>query len=119
MLPIRYDGRGAVCLVKEEIRMITVFIEYKLADGKRNDYLDKIAAIKRETEARGGQGYRWYEGVEQPDLFVETFDVESMAQYEEIKAWRLADSSFAEHIAGGAAKLHIWAFRPLAAEVQE
>nr|WP_206529898.1 hypothetical protein [Brevibacillus sp. SYP-B805] len=90
-----------------------------MLDGRRTQYAAQIAAIKRETEARGGRGYRWYEGVEQPNLFVETFDVDTLEQYEAIKAWRLGDAAFAENIAGGTAKLHIWAFRPLAAGIQE
>jgi len=92
---------------------ITVFMEYKLIEEKRDSYVEQIELIKHGIEARGGQNYCWYEGIEQPHLFVEMFTVDSYEDYEAIKAWRQNDASFCEHIAGGAAKLHVWAFRPL------
>jgi len=96
--------------------MITVFIEYKLDPAKREAYMAAIPRIKRETEQRGGQGYRWLEGVEQPNTFVETFAVAFWEHYEEIRSWRLADPDFPDYVLGGAAKLHIWAFQDLPME---
>ncbi|WP_134687122.1 MFS transporter [Brevibacillus migulae] len=92
---------------------ITVFMEYKLSEEKRDSYFQQIEQSKQGIEARGGQNYCWYEAIEQPQLFVEMFTVDSYEQYEAIKAWRQNDVAFCEHIAGGAAKLHVWAFRPL------
>lgn len=92
---------------------ITVFMEYKVLEERRPFYLQQIEQIKREMEARGCGDYRWYEGIEQPNLFVEMFEVVSFERYEEIKAWRQSDTSFAKNIAGGAAKMHVWAFRSL------
>lgn len=92
---------------------ITVFMEYKVQEERRPFYLQQIEEIKRQMEARGCSEYRWYEGIEQPHLFVEMFELPSYQRYEEIKAWRQSDASFAENIAGGAAKLHVWAFRSL------
>lgn len=94
--------------------MITVFIEYKLDEQKRSDFFRRMGSMRDEIGKRGGKQYRCLEGVEQPNLIVEAFEVETMETYEAIKAWRLADETFSQCVAGGAAKLHIWAFARLA-----
>lgn len=101
---------------KGRMAMITVFVEYKLDPLQREAYLAAIPRIKRETEQRGGRGYRWLEGVEQPNTFVETFTVDAWERYEAIRSWRLADPDFPAFVLGGVAKLHIWAFCDVAME---
>jgi hypothetical protein len=100
-------------LPKEAMAMVTVFIEYKLDEQKRSDFFKRMSSMQEEIEKRGGRQYRCLEGVEQPHLIVEAFEVETMESYEAIKKWRLADQAFSQCIIGGAAKLHIWAFAPL------
>ncbi|ASJ52118.1 hypothetical protein BP422_00255 [Brevibacillus formosus] len=92
--------------------MLTVFIEYKLDTEKRSHALQLLTSMAERMEAMGAHQYRSMEGLDQPGLFVETFEVETVQVYEEIKANRLADQDFCDCISGGAAKLHVWAFRP-------
>ena len=92
--------------------MLTVFIEYKLQPEKREQALRLLASMASRLAAWGASEYRSYEGLDQPGLFVETFDVSTVHEYEQIKEHRLADQEFCDCITGGAAKLHVWAFRP-------
>lgn len=93
--------------------MLTIFIEYKIREEKRADYLRQIAQMPHRLQKWDVRQYRCYEGADQPNLFVETFEVESAETYHQIKAWRLADGDFCHCVAGGAAKVHVWAFRPV------
>lgn len=93
--------------------MLTVFIEYKLDTEKRSHALQLLTSMAQRMEAMGAHQYRSMEGLDQPGLFVETFEVETVHVYEEIKANRLVDQDFCDCISGGAAKLHVWAFRPV------
>ncbi|EJL47340.1 hypothetical protein BAG01nite_31090 [Brevibacillus agri] len=94
--------------------MLTVFIEYKLQSEKRDQALRLLASMAESMEALGARQYRCMEGLDQPGLFVEAFEVETVHEYEQIKAHRLADRAFCDCVAGGADKLHVWAFRPAA-----
>ncbi|WP_249179025.1 hypothetical protein [Brevibacillus sp. NL20B1] len=98
---------------RREEAVLTVFIEYKTDESKRDRCLELLASMAGRMEAMGARQYRHWEGLEQPGLFVEAFDVETVEQYERIKQWRRADQAFCECIAGGAAKLNIWAFCPI------
>ena len=91
--------------------MLTVFVEYKLVLEKRQAALSLLAGMSDRLAALGAVQHRCMEGLDQPGLFVEAFEVPSVEQYDEIKAWRLADEAFCDCVAGGVAKLHIWAFR--------
>ncbi|CAM3276830.1 MULTISPECIES: hypothetical protein [Brevibacillus] len=93
--------------------MMTVFIEYKLVPEKRKQALALIAEIEARMTEQGASQFRCFEGYDQPDLFVETFDVDHVEQYEQIKQDRLSDEAFCDCIAGGSSKLNIWAFCPV------
>lgn len=93
--------------------MMTVFIEYKLVPEKRKQALDLIAEIEARMTRQGARKFRCFEGYDQPDLIVETFDVDHVEQYEQIKQERLLDEAFCDCIAGGSRKLNIWAFCPV------
>lgn len=93
--------------------MLTVFIEYKLDAAKREKGLLLLAAMVNQLEQKGAKQHRFFEGLDQPGLFVETFDVDSARDYEQIKQWRLADADFCDCVLGGAAKLNVWAFCPV------
>ncbi len=96
--------------------MLTVFIEYKVAEEKRREFLQRLSLMPQRLEALGAHGYRSYEGMDQPNLFVETFEVNTEEMYHQVKAWRLADQDFCACVSGGAAKVHVWAFRPVSLE---
>lgn len=91
--------------------MLTVFIEYKLDPAKRTEGLRLLADMEKRMTALGAREYRCWEGLDQPGLFVEAFEVAGVEQYEQIKEERLRDEPFCGCVAGGAAKLHVWAFR--------
>ncbi|MGE5702139.1 MAG: hypothetical protein ACM32O_06395 [Clostridia bacterium] len=93
--------------------MYTIFVEYKIDPDQREQYDRHIRSIPKEVEKRGGIGYRLLEGVEQPNTFVEAFEVEELSTYESIRSWRLSDEVLVQLVIGGAAKLHMWAFRPI------
>lgn len=92
--------------------MYTIFVEYKIEPDKRERYMKHMASIPAEVARRGGIGYRWLEGVEQPNTFVEAFETENLNVYQEIRKWRMADTTLQECVKGGAAKIHMWAFQP-------
>jgi hypothetical protein len=91
--------------------MITVFIEYKIDPARQEEGLRLLAGMEERMIALGASRYRCWEGCDQPGLYVEAFEVEDASQYERIKEERLRDESFCACVAGGAAKLHVWAFR--------
>ncbi|MGG1664307.1 hypothetical protein [Brevibacillus sp. NRS-1366] len=91
--------------------MLTVFIEYKLDPEKRTQGMLLLRDMAARMESMGARQYRTWEGLDQPGLFVEAFDVETAQQYEQIKEMRLADRDFCNCVSGEG-KLHVWAFRP-------
>ncbi len=93
--------------------MITVFIEYKLQEAQRSAFLRELSAIQQRVAEYGGQNYRCFEGMDQPHLFVEMFEVPTAAAYEAIKRWRTEDEALGRFVVGGAAKTHVWAFCPV------
>jgi len=94
--------------------MLMMFMEYKLDSSKRSAALELLAGMADRLAALGASQYRCMEGIDQPGLFVEVFAVPTAEQYEQIKAWRLADAAFCACVDGGAAKLHAWAFHDVA-----
>lgn len=94
--------------------MITVFIEYQIEPDKRTKFLHQQVSWEEEVHRLGGLNFRFYEGVDQPDLFVEEFEVRSMDEYQLFKARRSTNESFRQCVKGGAAKIHIWAFQHVA-----
>ncbi|GGG01872.1 hypothetical protein [Paenibacillus abyssi] len=97
---------------------IKVFIEYKIISEKRDMFMQLLPDLKQNAAEHGGREYKIYEGTDQPNLIVEEFLLQDIERYQMIKAERLnPDSPFwskhHEHIAGGADKLHIWAFKAL------
>lgn len=87
-----------------------VFAEYRIVSEKRESYLHfmrEVVSRYPETE--------WYEGTDQPDLFVEVWRGMGKRDYERWKAARLDPrneewSPLHAMIPGGTAKLHIWHF---------
>ncbi|GAX90371.1 hypothetical protein [Effusibacillus lacus] len=100
---------------------ITVLVEYRVEDDKRDVFLGLVPELKQELEAWGGKRFRAYEGADQAGLFVEEFSVEDMEQYRKIKTIRQTGDSpfwnrFNECVSGGSAKVHMWAFREITAK---
>lgn len=100
--------------------MCIVFVEYRIEQEFRTDYLTWTADLKQKFEQ-----VNIYEGAEQPDLFVEIWEGLSDAAYTAMKtdrtgtiktvtpdeaADKLLWRRMEPWIAGGRAKLHIWRF---------
>lgn len=93
--------------------MLLVFIEYKVKEEMRERFLAQMSRIRQRIAEMGGENFRFYEGLDQPHLFVESFEVSSVEQYQAIKEWRRQDEPFANCIVGGREKINVWAFQPV------
>lgn len=93
--------------------MITIFMEYRIKPEKREQYLEYMEQMPEDIERMGAHEYRFYEGVDQPNLFVETFEVHSKDNYIACKEKRTSDERLASYVLGGAEKIHLWAFEQI------
>src|SRR5690625_3223982 len=69
--------------------MYKVFIEYKIKQTKRAEYLQYIHDMKQKMMDAKVKNYLVYEGVDQPNLFVEEYLVDDLNEYEKLKDERL------------------------------
>ncbi|MBD2868075.1 hypothetical protein [Paenibacillus arenilitoris] len=92
--------------------MYICFAEYRINPGDREPYL----AFARQLVSVEENVYL-YEGTDQPNLFVEVWHAKSAEEAERIKKERCDERSswrrISDFIAGGAAKLHVWTFKPV------
>jgi hypothetical protein len=92
--------------------MEKVFVEYAIAQTYLDVYRTFMEAKRR------GERFEWYEGTDQPGLFVEVWPEMTYGQYEEFKRAR-ADLDNAEWgalgawVRGGLEKVHVWHFTGL------
>lgn len=98
--------------------MITVLSEYKVLDGKNEEFLSLLPLVKIALEEIGASEIRFFEGTDQPGLFVEEFQVGDMQAYEAVKKMRYEERSeiwkqFHSCVPGGKDKVHVWAFTQL------
>ncbi|WP_261378467.1 hypothetical protein [Paenibacillus agilis] len=86
-----------------------IFVEYRIDPAKRDIYLKKAA-----EQLANRQDVLWYEGTDQPNVFVEQWLNSTVEQYEAMKRMRLEEQSewdeLTDCIPGGKSKLHIWEF---------
>jgi hypothetical protein len=96
---------------------IKVFSEYKVKEEYLETFKALVPQIKRYyIEIWGVQDCLMFEAVDQPCLFVEEFQVNSIEQYERIKHWRKTTEELLwlkvnECTSGGVEKTNIWAFK--------
>ncbi|RKD21024.1 hypothetical protein BEP19_15190 [Ammoniphilus oxalaticus] len=91
--------------------MIKVFMEYKIKPEYRAAYEAIMPEVKEWMAQQKARNYQHFEGIHQPLLFVEMFDVESIEEYNRFKKLRCEEKTFfAECISGGAQKINMWAF---------
>jgi hypothetical protein len=90
--------------------MSKVFVEYIIIHEKRSNYLHYMQKLMEQTRLE------LIEGTDQAGLFVEIWSNCSYSDYLSLKKARLEPEKnsvwepFADMIAGGLAKLHIWHF---------
>jgi hypothetical protein len=103
------------------LTMIKVFVEYKIKEEMREQYLQEISNLSLAMEKIGATDFLVYEGVDQSNLFVEMFNVPSIEAYRKLKRKRSEEKagsgvfwqSINDCIDGGSEKLHMWAFIPV------
>lgn len=90
--------------------MEKVFVEYAITDEAINEYeayMESIRAFHADWD--------WFEGTDQPGLYVEIWHGVGYAEYEAMKRRRTdpADEEWGRldlWVRGGLAKLHLWHF---------
>ncbi|MEK4025034.1 MULTISPECIES: hypothetical protein [unclassified Sporosarcina] len=70
---------------------IKVFIEYKVIPEKRNQYIELTEKIIARYQSLQVNGFSIYEGIEQPNLFVEDFTVLNYEQFKLLKTERFEE----------------------------
>jgi len=95
----------------------TMFVEYTIKEGMKDAY---VAFMKDRLSRENG--VEWLESAEQPGLFVEMWSgVEDVEAFRGKRKGETASGwmPLLDMIAGGAARMHIWAFRPVHAPGEE
>ncbi|WP_035100270.1 MFS transporter [Aneurinibacillus terranovensis] len=103
---------------------IQVFVEYKVLEEKRTEYMEQMESLRHAMEKIGVDDFQVYEGVDQPGLFVEMFHVPTVESYRKLKRKRCEEppgkSGFWQminpYVSGGTEKIHMWAFAPVIQE---
>ncbi|MFC0211225.1 hypothetical protein ACFFK0_01970 [Paenibacillus chartarius] len=96
--------------------MEKVFVEYAIAEEARNEYLAFMSGILGGLASGAGVlKPEWYEGTDQPGLFVEVWPGMNYADFLKWKERRTncGDAEwgrFDRWVRGGLQKLHIWHF---------
>ncbi|WP_029192232.1 hypothetical protein [Paenibacillus harenae] len=92
--------------------MYICFAEYRISPEQREQYLLYTEALLAES-----RHVYIYEGTDQPNLFVEVWHAPTAAAADDIKKERCNERSpwfrISEWVIGGAAKLHVWTFKPV------
>jgi hypothetical protein len=96
-------------------KKIQVFSEYKIKNNDTSSYEKAMEDVVSRLKEDGAINIQWYKSVDQNNLYVEMYEVDSMDDYNRIKVFR--KSSVEERykdihpfIEGDAEKLHMWAF---------
>jgi quinol monooxygenase YgiN len=96
------------------------FFEYRLVEGKREDYLQLIKRLREIRSQNGFANYSVSESIDQKNRFVETFLIPSLEEYREREAKLLENPETAHlfrlldtYIDGGQSGKKIWFFTEL------
>jgi hypothetical protein len=92
--------------------MFITFAEYRIAPEHLESYRGETKRLLEQSLGR----VTLYEGCDQPGLFVEIWSASCEEEAEGIKKERCGERSswavLTPWIVGGAAKLHVWTFKP-------
>lgn len=87
------------------------FFEYRIEEGKREDYIQLIAKLRAKRTLAGLENYSVSESIDQKNLVVETFLAPSIEEYRDVEAKLLKDPETVEllqtldtYIVGGLAR---------------
>ncbi|CAM3978780.1 hypothetical protein L1N85_05390 [Paenibacillus alkaliterrae] len=91
--------------------MYICFAEYRISTEHRESYLSCTEGLLTDS-----LNVYLYEGINQPNLFVEVWQAKTAEEADRIKKERCSERSpwsrVNEWIIGGAEKMHIWTFKP-------
>ena len=95
---------------------LQIFIEYKIIDEKVAEYEQVIEQILKELPEYQAEKIEWFVATDQPNLYVEMFQVPTVAHYQALKKLRKCKEhplfgKIDEYIDGGLNKLNCWAFQ--------
>lgn len=102
----------------ERMENIQVFVEYKVLEEKKEEYLRKVKDLEIVLHKIGAVDFKVYEGADQPNLFVEMFQVPEMSNYQKLKRKRVLEDAqegvfwqaINNCVEGGKDKINMWAF---------
>ena len=97
---------------------IQVFVEYKVLEEKKEEYLRKVKDLEIVLHKIGAVDFKVYEGADQPNLSVETFLVPEMTNSQKSKRKRVLEDAqegvfwqaINNCVEGGKDKINMWAF---------
>ncbi|SDW89327.1 Transmembrane secretion effector [Marinococcus luteus] len=92
-----------------------VFMEYRVSEEKRTEFLRAMEEISSAMLNEQVNNYEWFESVDQGALFVEMFAVNTLEQYNALKAKRTETDDrvygrLDKFVPGGMKKVHCWCF---------
>ncbi|RSL31624.1 hypothetical protein D7Z54_19455 [Salibacterium salarium] len=94
---------------------VHIFMEYKVKSGKEQLYEQTMVDIAEAMSEYGVINFRWYQAADQPNLYVELFEIPALSHYHTLKEERGSKNhpvfrKLDETIEGGLEKIHCWAF---------
>ena len=98
---------------------LRVYVEYRLIPERRQEWQERLRAWQQQLSRLPVLSYAFYEGVEQPGVIVEEYQVPDQEAYRRLREERLAEGNpdaswqILPCVQGGREKLHVWAFAPI------
>ncbi|MCT8136936.1 hypothetical protein H1D32_03705 [Anaerobacillus sp. CMMVII] len=95
---------------------LQIFIEYKVKEAKVEKYEEIMKEILNKLPEFSAERIEWFVAADQAFLYVEMFQVPTLAHYHALKKLRKSSdhpifSQLEAYIEGGLEKLNCWAFK--------
>ena len=95
---------------------LQIFIEYKIKETKVDEYEAAMKEILNKLPEFNAEKIDWFRATDQPFLYVEMFQVPTVAYYQAIKKIRKSVDhpvfgKLDQFLEGGLEKLNCWAFQ--------
>lgn len=95
---------------------LQIFIEYKVRETEVENYEEIMSEIIAKLPEFSAEKIEWFVSTDQPFLYVEMFQVPTLAHYQALKKLRLSKEHLIfgqldKFIEGGLEKLNCWAFK--------
>lgn len=95
---------------------LQIFIEYKINETEVDQYESVMQEVIRKLPEYSAENIQWFVSTDQPNLYVEMFQVPNIAHYKALKKLRKSYehpifSQLDKYIEGGLDRLNCWAFQ--------